>query len=55
VELEIGDVVLELNGAAIRGAADLLARLRAAEPGADLLLRVRREGTTRYLVVQTPR
>jgi serine protease Do len=53
-ELEVGDVVLELNGAAIGGAADLVARLRAATPGADLLLRVRREGASLYLVIQTP-
>lgn len=53
-ELEVGDVVMEVNGAAIRGAADLAARLRGAPAGSDLVLRVRREGSIRYLVIQAP-
>ncbi|WP_437969606.1 trypsin-like peptidase domain-containing protein [Sorangium sp. So ce260] len=48
--LDIGDVVLDLNGAPVRGGADLTARLRAAGRQ-DLLLRVRRNGATRYLAV----
>ncbi|WP_437945973.1 trypsin-like peptidase domain-containing protein [Sorangium sp. So ce296] len=48
--LEVGDVVLDLNGAPVRGGADLTARLLAAGRQ-DLLLRVRRNGATRYLAV----
>ncbi|WP_437612746.1 trypsin-like peptidase domain-containing protein [Sorangium sp. So ce834] len=48
--LEVGDVVLDLNGAPVRGGADLTARLRAAGRQ-DLLLRVRRNGAPRYLAV----
>jgi len=53
-ELEVGDLVLEVNGAMIRSGSELTARLRTAPPGADLLLRVRRDGNIRYLVVQAP-
>lgn len=49
-KLEVGDVVLDLNGAPVRSGADLSARLAAA-PHRDLLLRVRRSGSTRYLVI----
>ncbi|WP_437716588.1 trypsin-like peptidase domain-containing protein [Sorangium sp. So ce448] len=48
--LEVGDVVLDLNGAPVRGGADLTARLGAAAHQ-DLLLRVRRHGAPRYLAV----
>lgn len=48
--LEVGDVVLDLNGAPVRGGADLTARLGAAGHK-DLLLRVRRHGSPRYLAV----
>ncbi|WP_242515972.1 trypsin-like peptidase domain-containing protein [Sorangium cellulosum] len=48
--LEVGDVVLDLNGAPVRGGAELAARLRAAGRK-DLLLRVRRNGATLYLAI----
>ncbi|WP_437735917.1 trypsin-like peptidase domain-containing protein [Sorangium sp. So ce1335] len=48
--LEVGDVVLELNGVPVRGGADLTERLRAAGRE-DLLLRVRRHGLARYVAV----
>jgi serine protease Do len=49
--LEVGDVVLDLNGAPVRGGADLSARLSGAPRHLDLLLRVRRRGAVRYLAV----
>ncbi|WP_437783075.1 trypsin-like peptidase domain-containing protein [Sorangium sp. So ce1097] len=48
--LEVGDVVLDLNGAPVRGGADLTERLRAAGRQ-DLLFRVRRNGLARYVAV----
>ncbi|WP_437289679.1 trypsin-like peptidase domain-containing protein [Sorangium sp. So ce406] len=48
--LDVGDVVLELNGVPVRGGADLAERLRAAGRQ-DLLLRVRRNGSARYVAV----
>ncbi|MGK3965702.1 trypsin-like peptidase domain-containing protein [Sorangium sp. So ce118] len=48
--LEVGDVVLDLNGVPVRNGADLAARLRAAGRQ-DLLFRVRRNGSARYLAV----
>ncbi|WP_437929670.1 trypsin-like peptidase domain-containing protein [Sorangium sp. So ce291] len=48
--LEVGDVVLDLNGVAVRNGADLAARLRAGGRQ-DLLFRVRRSGSARYVAV----
>ncbi|WP_437959009.1 trypsin-like peptidase domain-containing protein [Sorangium sp. So ce119] len=48
--LDVGDVVLDLNGVPVRGGADLAERLRAAGRQ-DLLFRVRRNGSARYVAV----
>ncbi|WP_434046299.1 MULTISPECIES: trypsin-like peptidase domain-containing protein [Sorangium] len=48
--LDVGDVVLDLNGVPVRGGADLAERLRAAGRQ-DLLFRVRRNGSARYIAV----
>jgi S1-C subfamily serine protease len=53
-DLTAGDLILEVNGDAVRGGAQLAARVRATPSGGDLLLRVRREGATRYVVIQAP-
>ena len=53
-DLEVGDLILEVNGAPVRGASELAARLREAPRGADVLLRLRREGAPRFVVIQAP-
>lgn len=49
-----GDVIVELNKQPIAGAADLRAKTQKAPEGKAMLLRVKRDGTTRYVAVPHP-
>lgn len=53
-ELQAGDLILEVNGAEIHGGADFASRLRAAPRRTDVLVRLRREGAPRFVVIQAP-
>jgi serine protease Do len=48
-----GDVILEVNHAPIKGAADLAPRVAATKKGEALLLRVKRGDVTRFVAIET--
>jgi serine protease Do len=50
--LEPGEVIVEVNGKAVRGAADAAARIRDAPPTDPVLLRVRHDGHTRFVAIE---
>ena len=50
--LEPGDVILELNRQPVSSASDLVGKTRATAPSKPLVLRVKREGVTRYVVIE---
>jgi serine protease Do len=50
--LEPGDVIVEVDKQPVRSAADLIAKTRAAAANKTLLLRVKREGVTRYVAIE---
>jgi serine protease Do len=54
-ELREGDVITELNGAAVRDVKDLSAALDKAKPGTTALIKVRRGGITRFSAVPIPK
>jgi serine protease Do len=54
-ELREGDVITELNGAAVRDVKDLSAALDKAKPGTTALIKVRRGGITRFAAVPIPK
>jgi serine protease Do len=51
-QLESGDVIVEVNGAPIARAADLQARVRGLEAGKPVLLKVKREGKSRFVAIE---
>lgn len=54
--LDAGDVILEVDGAPVKSARDAAERIRKAPPDRPILLRVRREGRTRFVAIErTPR
>lgn len=52
-KLEVGDVILEADGEAVRTTADLQEAMQDVRPGEDVALRVRREGKERSVTVGT--
>jgi serine protease Do len=50
-----GDVILELNGQAVRSAIDLQAQLKKMPPGAYARLLIRRLGHTLYITMEIPK
>jgi serine protease Do len=50
--LEPGDVIVEANRQPVRNAADLITKVRASSSDKSVLLRVKREGTTRYVALE---
>ena len=52
-KLRPGDVVVAVDGAQVRGAADLTEQMAKKRPGDDVLLRVRRDGKTSDVTVTT--
>lgn len=53
-DLEVGDVIVELNGATVRDATSLRAELGKAAPGTTALLKLRRGRATRYGALPVP-
>ena len=51
-QLEPGDVVVEVNHAAVARASELASRVQASAPGKPILLRVKREGHLRYVAIE---
>jgi serine protease Do len=50
--IEPGDVIVEVNRQPVRTAGELVAKARATANDSSLLLRVKREGVTRYVVIE---
>ena len=53
--LEPGDVIFELNRQPVTSASDLVGKTRATSPSKPLLLRVKRDGITRYVAIERAR
>jgi serine protease Do len=53
-DLEVGDVIVELNGASVRDSTALRAELGKAAPGTTALLKLRRGRATRYGALPVP-
>ena len=51
--LKSGDLVLEVDGHAVTSASDLTRQVALAKPGADLQLKVRRDGAVREIAVRS--
>jgi serine protease Do len=49
--LDAGDVILEIDGKPVKNARDAAERLRAMPPGRPALLKVEREGRTRFVAL----
>jgi serine protease Do len=50
--LQPGDVIVEVNRAAVGHAADLAKRIQSTPAGEPVLLKVRREGKTRFVAIE---
>ncbi|HVJ89933.1 MAG TPA: trypsin-like peptidase domain-containing protein [Labilithrix sp.] len=50
--LDVGDVVLEVDGTPIKTGRELAERVRAVPAGRPILLRVRRDGRTRFVALE---
>ena len=50
--LDSGDVILEVDGAPVTSARDAADRIRKAPPGKPILMRVRRDGQTRFVAIE---
>jgi len=53
--LEPGDIIIEVNKQPVQSASDLIGKTRAAAGSKPLLLRVKREGVTRYVALERAR
>jgi S1-C subfamily serine protease len=50
--LEQGDAIVEVNGAIVKSARDAADRIKATPQGRPVLLKVRRDDTSRYVALE---
>jgi len=50
--LDSGDVILEVDGSAVKSARDAAERIKKAPPDKPVLIRIRRDGRTRFVAIE---
>ena len=51
-QLAPGDVIVEVNGAPVQRAEDVVARAKSTPRGSPVLLKIKRDGKTRYVAIE---